>query len=105
MRASGSNDVVYENCVVPDDFFTAERSWGEFSEDFLVIGSLGNIGLLGVPRIAEAAHAHALELATTRKKAPSGRLIAERSGIQHQVAESEADLATCRALVERTGRP
>ena len=47
MRASGSNDVVYENCVVPDDFFTAERSWGEFSEDFLVIGSLGNIGLLG----------------------------------------------------------
>jgi alkylation response protein AidB-like acyl-CoA dehydrogenase len=105
MRASGSHDVVYENCVVPPQFVTIGEPWGEWFEDFLVIGTVGNIGLLGAfVGIAEAAHGVAVDLARKRKKAPGGRTIAERSGVQHQVAESEADLATCRALLERVGR-
>jgi alkylation response protein AidB-like acyl-CoA dehydrogenase len=105
MRASGSHDVVYENCVVPAEFVTIGEGWGEWFEDFLIIATVGNIGLLGAfLGIAESAHELAVDMARTRKKAPSGRSLAERSGIQHQVAESEADLATCRALVERVGR-
>ena len=105
MRASGSHDVVYENCLIPAEFVTVGEGWGEWFEDLLVIGTVGNIGLLGsFLGIAEAAHDLAVELARSRKKAPSGRKIAERSGIQHQVAESEADLGTCRALIERVGR-
>jgi alkylation response protein AidB-like acyl-CoA dehydrogenase len=104
MRASGSHDVVYENCVIPSEFVTVGEGWGEWFEDLLVIGTVGNIGLLGsFLGIAEAAHGLAVELARSRKKAPSGRKIAERSGIQHQVAESEANLGTCRALIERVG--
>ena len=104
MRASGSHDVVYENCVVPPEFVTADSRWGDWFEDFLIIGTVGNIGLLGAfVGIAEAAHGLVLDMARSRKKAPSDRPIAERSGIQHQVAESEADLATCRALIERAG--
>lgn len=105
MRASGSHDVVYENCVVSAEFVTIEEGWGEWFEDFLVIGTVGSVGLIGAfVGIAESAHGIAVELARTRKKAPSGRKVGERSGIQHQVAESEADLATCRALIERVGR-
>ena len=43
-------------------------------------------------------------MARTRTKAPSGRPIAERPGIQYQVAEMETDLETCRAVVERASR-
>jgi alkylation response protein AidB-like acyl-CoA dehydrogenase len=105
MGASGSHDVVYENFVAPQELVTVEGSWDEWSEGFLIIATVGNIGILGAfIGIAESAQAHAVALARTRKKAPSGRRMAERSGIQHQVAESEADLATCRALIERIGR-
>jgi alkylation response protein AidB-like acyl-CoA dehydrogenase len=105
MRASGSHDVVYENCVVPAEFVTIGEAWGEWFEDFLIIATVGNIGLLGAfVGIAESAHGLAVDMARKRKKAPSGRHLAERSGIQHQVAESEADLATCRGLVEHVGR-
>jgi L-evernosamine nitrososynthase len=105
MRASGSNDVVYEDCVVPEAFVTTGGPWGEDNELNILIGTAGNIGLpasfLG---IAEAARDQVVEMVRTRTKAPSGRPIAERYGIQHQVAEMEADLATARALLDRTGR-
>jgi alkylation response protein AidB-like acyl-CoA dehydrogenase len=105
MRASGSHDVVYEHCVVPDEFVTLGSAWGDWNEELFVIGTIGQMGLVATfVGIAEAAHGYALELARTRKKAPSGRPIAERSGIQYQVAESEADLVTVRALIERVGR-
>jgi alkylation response protein AidB-like acyl-CoA dehydrogenase len=79
--------------------------WGEDSEISLTVSAIGNYGLtssfLG---IAEAAHRQAVTMAKKRTKAPSGRPIAERPGIQRLVAETEIDLATSRALVERTGR-
>lgn len=105
MRGSGSNDIVYENCFVPDAFVDVAGTWGEENEMSLVIGTAGNIGLLGAfLGIAEAARDLVIDMARTRTKAPSGRPIAERHGIQHQVAEMEADLETCRAVIERAGR-
>lgn len=105
MRGSGSNDIVYDGCFVPADFVDVSGRWGEESPMSLVIGTAGNIGLLGAfLGIAEAAHDLVVHMARTRKKAPSGRPLAERHSIQHQVAEMEADLETCRAVIERAGR-
>jgi alkylation response protein AidB-like acyl-CoA dehydrogenase len=105
MRGSGSNDIVYEGCFVPGDFVDVSGGWGEESPMSLQIGTAGNIGLLGsFLGIAEAAHDLVVHMARTRTKAPSGRTLAERHGIQHQVAEMAIDLETCRAVVERAGR-
>ncbi len=105
MRGSGSHDIVYDGCFVPADFATVADTWGEESPMSLQIGTAGNIGLLGAfLGIAEAAADLVVHMARTRTKAPTGRPIAERHGIQHQVAEMEIDLETCRAVVERAGR-
>jgi alkylation response protein AidB-like acyl-CoA dehydrogenase len=105
MRASGSHDIVYDNCVVPDGVVTIDQQWGEENELGLLIATAGNEGLLGCfLGIAEAARDQVIAMAKSRRKAPSGRPIAERYGIQHQVAEMETDLETCRAVIERAGR-
>ncbi|MGH9048193.1 MAG: acyl-CoA dehydrogenase family protein [Acidimicrobiia bacterium] len=105
MRASGSNDVVYENCVVPESLFTVgEEDWGEEGELDLIVGTAGNIGLVAsFLGIAEAAREITVEMATTRRKAPSGRVIGERTGIQRLVAEIDVALSTARALLHRAG--
>ena len=55
-HASGSNDVLYEKCVIPDELFFEENDWGELAEGLLIIGTTGNLGLLGAfTGIAEAA--------------------------------------------------
>ena len=51
--------------------------------------------------IAEHARDLVARMVTTRRKAPSNRLLSERTGIQYQMAELEIDLATARAMVER----
>src|SRR5262249_11529508 len=45
MRGSGSHDIVYDNCVVSDALFLPSGAWGELGEDFLVVGSAGQVGL------------------------------------------------------------
>lgn len=105
MRGSGSHDIVYENCVVPEEFGQVTGPWGEETEMSLVIATAGTVGLLGAfLGIAEAARDLVVDMAGRRTKAPSGRLVAERHGIQHQVAEMEVDLETCRAVIERSSR-
>ena len=61
----------------------------------LVCASLG---------IAEAARDLVVDMARTRTKAPTGRPLAERRGVQHLIAEIDIDLTTCRALVDSVGR-
>jgi alkylation response protein AidB-like acyl-CoA dehydrogenase len=98
MRASGSNDVIYENCVVPFEAFFEEGDWGALDEPLLVIGTGGNIGLLGaMTGIAERARSYVVDLLRTRTKQPTGRPLAERRGIQHVMADLEMSLNTCRA--------
>ena len=106
MRASGSNDVLYEDCVVPPELYLSQGAdWGAHTIDNLIIATAGNIGLVAASLgIAEAAQEAALGAATTRRKAPSGRLIGERHGIQRLIGENDIDLTTCRALLEGVGR-
>lgn len=104
MRSSGSGSVVYDGCVVSDDLLLPGVDYGAESEMSLVVGSAGNIGLTGTMLgIAEAAADHVVALASSRKKGPDGRLVAERRGVQHAVAEMRAAIATSRAVLERAG--
>jgi alkylation response protein AidB-like acyl-CoA dehydrogenase len=105
MRASGSGDVLYEKCIVPESLFLPGGRWGEDTEQTLLIATAASYGqtaaFLG---IAEAARDIAVEIARTRRRAPSGRLIAERPTVQHFVAEMDVGLAVCRAMLERSGK-
>jgi alkylation response protein AidB-like acyl-CoA dehydrogenase len=106
MRASGSHDVVYDNCVVPEQLWMSTGTpWGEESDLNLTIASAANFPLVCASfGIAEAARDLVVDMARTRTKAPSGRPLAERRGIQHLIAEIEVDITTCRALLDRVGR-
>jgi alkylation response protein AidB-like acyl-CoA dehydrogenase len=96
MRASGSHDVVFSNCFVPDADFVDTGPWGEYTERYLAGNSVGTLGLVAVfLGIAEAAREHAL----TALRSRGGR---DRRGIQHTVAEIEIDLAMARAMMSRT---
>jgi alkylation response protein AidB-like acyl-CoA dehydrogenase len=105
MRASGSHDVVYENCLLGDGQYTDLGDWGAWTPDGLVISTAGNIGLLGAfLGIAEAARDHVAALLQKRTRQPSGKVLAAFPGIQHGMAELEVDLATCRAHLGWIGR-
>jgi alkylation response protein AidB-like acyl-CoA dehydrogenase len=104
MRATGSNDVVYENCVIPEQMLFPTGVWGEFDESVLNIGTAGNLGLLGAfVGIAEAARSYIADMLQKRTKQPTGRPLAERRGIQHGMAELEMGLNTCRAHLSWIG--
>jgi alkylation response protein AidB-like acyl-CoA dehydrogenase len=104
MRASGSQSITFEDCFVPDAFFNPqERAWGGLDEGLLTIQVNANLALsAAMVGIAEQARDLVVEQVKTRRKAPSNRILAERTGIQYQVAEMEIDLATARAMIERT---
>jgi alkylation response protein AidB-like acyl-CoA dehydrogenase len=104
MRGSGSNDVVYENCLIPEEMFFEEGDWGALDEGRLLIGTGANLGLLGAfVGIAEGARDHIVDLLGKRTKQPTGRPLAERRGIQHATAELEIGLNTCRAHLSWMG--
>ncbi len=105
MRASGSHEIVYDNCPVAENMWLSVGPWGAHTEQTLVVATLGNVGLLGAfLGIAEAARERVLADVRTKRKTPGDRVIAQRHGIQHQVAEMEVDVVACRALLERAGR-
>jgi alkylation response protein AidB-like acyl-CoA dehydrogenase len=100
MRASGSHDVVFANCLVPAADFIDTGPWGEYTERYLAGNVVGTLGLVAVfLGIAEAAREHVL----ASLKTGHGRRLAERRSVQHAVAEIEIRLATSRAMVARTG--
>jgi alkylation response protein AidB-like acyl-CoA dehydrogenase len=98
MRASGSHDIVYENCVVGEGQFLEQAEWGVLDESRLIIGTGSNLGLLGAfVGIAEAARDEVAMMLIKRTKQPTGRPLAERHGILHGMGELEIELNTCRA--------
>jgi alkylation response protein AidB-like acyl-CoA dehydrogenase len=103
MRGSGSHDVVFRDCFVPEASLTDVGPWGQWTERFLTGNMVVTMGLLGAfLGVAEAAQSMVIDLLTTRCRQPSGRLLAERAAMQHAIAENEIDLAACRAMLERT---
>ncbi len=102
MRASGSQDVIFEGCFVPDGSLFIQGPWGALNATTLTGQLAGVMGLVGAfLGIAEVAQQHAVNLVTTRRKAPGDRLLAERPAIQFAIAENEIDLAASRAILER----
>jgi alkylation response protein AidB-like acyl-CoA dehydrogenase len=103
MRGSGSHDVVFTNCFIPDTALLDLGVWGEWSEPYLTGNMTIAMGLAGVfLGIAEAARDLIVEAVKTRRKGPSGRTLATRYAIQHLIAEIEIDLAASRAMLGRT---
>ena len=102
MRASGSGDIVFKDCFVPETAVTIACAWGKSDEGLQVFRVVALAGLVGAfLGIAEAAQDHVVDLVKTRRRLPSGRTLAELPAIQHTIAENEIDLAAARAMLAR----
>jgi alkylation response protein AidB-like acyl-CoA dehydrogenase len=102
MRGSGSHDVFYADCFVTEAEAMRYGPYGAYAEWYLVGTMVPNIGLVAAfLGIAETAHDYAINLVSSRRTG-TGRIVAESPAIQHTVAETEIDLAACRAMLART---
>lgn len=105
MRASGSNDILFEDCVLPAGAVVLAHPWGTMPDSVMVAVMAQVSGLLGVfVGIAEAARDEAYAIVKSRRKQPSGDTLATHTGVQRHAAQVEIDLATCRSLLDRTTR-
>jgi alkylation response protein AidB-like acyl-CoA dehydrogenase len=103
MRASGSHDIVFQDCFVPEAALREDGPWGEWTERSLSGQMAFNMGLVGAfLGIAEAARDAIVALVKTRRRGPSSRTLAARPAIQHAIAEIEIALAAARAMLGRT---
>ena len=103
MRASGSGELLLEGCTVPARMVMLAGRLGEFAADIYPIVMTNALALAAAALgIAEEAERMTIETATTRRKAPANRPIAERIVVQELVAENEVDIAAARALLART---
>ncbi len=98
MRASGSQSIQFENCLVPHDALRTIGPWGQWSIPVLVHRTMANVPLVGAfLGIAEAALQYALDGQRTDKRAET------RSGVHHALAEMEILLATSQSILARLG--
>lgn len=98
MRASGSQSIKFDKCLVPDDALRKIGPWGQWSTPVLVNRTLANAPLVGAfLGIAEAAFQYAL---AALRANPSST---ERSGVHHALAEMEIMLATAQSILARLG--
>jgi alkylation response protein AidB-like acyl-CoA dehydrogenase len=103
MRASGSHDIVFQDCFVPEAALRDDGPWGAWTEQALSGQLAFNMGLVGAfLGMAEAARELIVETVTRRRRGPRGRILAEHASIQHLIAEIEIDLAAARAMLART---
>jgi alkylation response protein AidB-like acyl-CoA dehydrogenase len=99
MRASGSQSVKFENCLVPDDGLRKVGPWGTWSIPLLVHRTLANVPLVGAfLGIAESAFQYALAAHST-----AGQGAKARPGVHHALAEMEISLATAQSILARLG--
>ncbi len=98
MRASGSQSLKFENCLVPHDALRKIGPWGQWSTPVLVNRTLANVPLVAAfLGIAEAAFQYALEGQRASKEAKT------RPGVHHALAEMEISLATSQSILARLG--
>ncbi len=101
MRASGSDDIVFTDCFLPDAMVTVGQPWGTFGPN-VAGATFGGIILTSVfLGIAEAAFGHALNAAMTRKRRRETPM-REIPAVQAAIAELEILLAATRAMLVRT---
>ncbi len=102
MRASGSQSIQFENCLVPHDALRKIGPWGKWSTPVLVNRTLANVPLVGAfLGVAETAFQYALDAQSTAQTAQvrSGA----RPGVHHALAEMEISLATAQSILARLG--
>ncbi|MBT5897073.1 MAG: acyl-CoA/acyl-ACP dehydrogenase [Rhodospirillaceae bacterium] len=98
MRASGSQSVQFDNCLVPHDALRTIGPWGQWSIPILINRTLANVPLVGAfLGMAEAAFQYALDGQSTNQTVKS------RSGVHHALAEMEISLATAQSILARMG--
>ena len=98
MRASGSQSVKFEDCLVPHEAVRKIGPWGQWSIPVLVNRTLANVPLVGAfLGMAELAMHYALE---GQKKDPKAK---SRSGVHYALAEMEILLATSQSILSRHG--
>ena len=99
MRASGSHDVIFTDYFVKDEEFTDIGEYGKYNASFLAVASSSSLCLSSIfLGIAESAN----EIAVTAIMGREGG--ARDSMNQVSVAENEIDLATTRAVLERSAQ-
>jgi alkylation response protein AidB-like acyl-CoA dehydrogenase len=104
LRAAGSEDLVFERVHLADSQVLPPQPWGVEHEAGLVNTLTGIIGLVAaLLGIAERAHELALHTAWTRTLPPDDEPLALRPAAQRSIGESETDLFTCRAIIDRAG--
>jgi alkylation response protein AidB-like acyl-CoA dehydrogenase len=105
MRASGSNDIVFSNCFVPEgQVFGIRDNYGKIGRGFIDFGIYANLPLIATfVGIAEAARDLTIAAMRNQRKGANRKLLGERVPIQQLVAEIEVDLAVSRAMTERVG--
>lgn len=98
MRASGSQSISFENCLIPHDGLRKIGPWGQWSIPVLVNRTLANVPLVAAfLGIAEAAFGYARDAQVKSKDAKG------RSGAHHAMAEMEILLATSQSIMSRIG--
>ena len=104
MRGSGSHDIAFKDCLIPEASLINSGPWGAWNEFLFEVATSGTLGLVAAfLGIAETARDLTIEMAKTRRKGPHDRTLAERYSIQYVIAEMEIDLAACRAMLGRSG--
>jgi alkylation response protein AidB-like acyl-CoA dehydrogenase len=104
MRGSGSHDIIFTDCFVPEGSISILGPIGPPSAVALAYIAVANFPLFGANLgIAEAARNYIVDMARTRRRKPFDTPVAERPAVQHQIAEIEAGLTAARAVLTRTG--
>ena len=103
MRASGSHDVVFQDCRLPAFAVAVLGPWGEWSEAYLAGNIVITLGLVSVfLGIAEEAREACVASVRAQRRGTSAAPPAELPSVRQQVGEMEVELAACRALLERS---
>lgn len=103
MRGSGSQSIKFTNVQVPQSAVRRLGPWGRWSVDSLINRTLGNLVLVGA-FFGIASHARELARTSVPKQQRLGRPVADSAGVQQTMGELEITYATCRGLLQQTGR-